>query len=648
MPPCPPTDRQSASDAYLPAPSMGSCEMAAGSRRWVRRSVAGGAAALALVAAGCDLRQPMGSDGAAAPGLPRLDAAFDAGWTSAPLGGEPLAAPPNNGWDQFAWGGWRPTGIAVPESAWVHIRIEGGVDYRWNPDCAMIPPFWAGCGAHYEGESGTLSPWEGLGRVDVGLVSASGLIARLGEIEAVPTGEDGGVRSFLAFSRVPTTVFTLRHMVYGGGVSPMDGYIGIPAYFLTSHQRITVERVPTPLRVLAPSRVRPEEVFQASLDVFPPFRLRPPYGSHTLPIYWEHVAVDEAGREIGTPLHIGHCYSQPVCSLAVTRDGYLRAVTYVEMHLLVARSNLIRVGEEECPDGSMSARAASDADGDDLPDGCAQPELELICNGIQAPTQVTVTRGRGIACEVSNPDGHSIEVIRWSFRNVARTDGDPAAVTWAGPMAQGGRLEVRARVNGVVRRARQSVNVQPREWRDYLPDAIIQHTTCPIEFYNCLRYPPKQFQDIGKTYLPPFAYTLPLTKIVEGPNNGWWYFRGDTGPVQLPAPVTLLLLDVFDANSDFYKTRPQCNPAQVQTWLTAHEQRHVSIGKQRAASGYINGWLEPRTRFAPVAEPESWYEESVDRTRQRVENLMDPGHQLSYPPVPCDLKLKANTSYPTG
>jgi hypothetical protein len=89
------------------------------------------------------------------------------GWLALELiGAADLPFPPDNDWSRTDWNQWKPTGIEAGPG-WLYLRVQGGIDYVWNPDCDDIPPGADPCPGT-PGSEGTSGPWGFLGRVVLG------------------------------------------------------------------------------------------------------------------------------------------------------------------------------------------------------------------------------------------------------------------------------------------------------------------------------------------------------------------------------------------------------------------------------------------------------------------------------------------------
>jgi len=210
---------------------------------------------------------------------------------------------------------------------------------------------------------------------------------------------------------------------------------------------------------------------------------------------------------------------------------------------------------------------------------------------------------------------------------------------------EGGAVEVRGTIGGQrASEGKSVVRVEDRAWSDVLQTPRVTHDVCAVRTHTCLQTPPVEYRDLGKTYLPSFQYALGLQQVGEGPNTGWWYFAGETGPVVLPQPVTLLHPDVFNQGSDFYRRR-SCSPARVQAWITEHEHAHVEIGRTQLNESPINEWVERRRIYRPNGSPSGWYNATRDEISHRMSALMDPEHKQTsrYRSAPCNLRLGDNS-----
>lgn len=150
-----------------------------------------------------------------------------------------------------------------------------------------------------------------------------------------------------------------------------------------------------------------------------------------------------------------------------------------------------------------------------------------------------VTRGQTLRCEVQKDPATApgdLVVSAWSFNGNARTDGDVTSPIWEGVMAEGGTVEVRARIGSVADRVLSArISVEARTWpvmRYGTPRRIVH-----IDPASMAAYPPNglawgRFEPAW----PEFA-VLPVTEVSGGPDTGAWFL---TSPVTLPAPLVHL------------------------------------------------------------------------------------------------------------
>jgi hypothetical protein len=153
--------------------------------------------------------------------------------------------------------------------------------------------------------------------------------------------------------------------------------------------------------------------------------------------------------------------------------------------------------------------------------------LKLDC------TPIPVTRGQSITCTASKDPRSApgeLKITGWSFDGVARKDGDVSSNVWAGVMVEGGAVEVRGTIGAQTSEGKAVVRVENRAWTDVLQAPRVAYDVCAVRTNTCLQTPPVEDRDLGKTYLPPFQFALGLQQVGEGPNTGWWYFAGETGP----------------------------------------------------------------------------------------------------------------------
>lgn len=511
---------------------------------------------LLLLLAACDREAPTSPDAAAQIGelVPNssLTAADTAGWPPARvIGRVEVPVPPDNDWSRTDWLRWWPTGIVIG-SGWTYVRVEGGLDYTWNPECANVPAHLGQCGGT-PGEEGTSGAWDALGSLAIGWAApGSSWIEEVPAQSMFGLAEDPLTAGVLLYRGRRTAFHVVRRMQLGGGGSP-SASIGVPQYLLSGGQTLTVEDVGEPVRVAAPAMILKGDSVTASLAVRPPFRLldRPGYPERS--IAWRFTPVDSEDRA-GSSYYLHACTGQTRCDHLPAQDGMFAVSTSVEGVRAMVSSNIVRIVE---------------------------PELELTCrapagesrvrNGDPAP-EVRITRGESLDCSAGTyPAGAAVRVLQWSF---AGADGysrsaneDEIGPAWAGPVAAGGRVTLLADVRGEEQTASIDISVLPRDWSDQRVSLAVR--PAPAGHDRTLHPRPRGDRDLGGTVFQASALRA-VVEIEGGPNRGLGYLSS----VPFAVEALLVLNDVaLRRGSEFYELqdpdRPGAKSAQAgRSWCT--------------------------------------------------------------------------------
>jgi hypothetical protein len=496
---------------------------------------------LLLVTVACG-REPVAP--AAEPAVPAANAASTSsastdadGWPALELiGAGDLSFPPDNDWSRTDWNQWKPTGIETGPG-WIYLRVQGGIDYVWNPGCDDIPPGAEPCPGT-PGEEGTSGPWGTLARVVIGFSnSGSTTINREGVGAAFVPAGDTMTSGLLVHRGGAGTIHTERQMQLGGA-SSSGASIGVPQYLLSGIQTLSVEQVPEPVRIGAPAAVRPGDYLQATIEPRPPFRLRSPSGNP--PIAWAYRTVT------GYTYSLWECAGRQTCSYRPPRDGHFIVSTYVETNPIRVNSHIIRR-----TDGILELT-------------CSTPlEEGLVRSGQEAP-RVRLTRGEELGCSVgSYPAGLDVRVTGWSFEGDAfsRAAGEEElATSWGGPIVTGGRVSVAALVKGVEQSVAMDVSVLPRDWSDRRVAVVTRRVAASHD--RALPVRPRGDFHLANTIFQ--ARALPATTAVErGPNRGLSFLQA------IPFEVEALVLlngTALQEESEFYHLQAPDRPGSNNSW----------------------------------------------------------------------------------
>jgi hypothetical protein len=502
---------------------------------------------------------------------------------------------------------------SIHARTWVVVRAHGGVTMTPIPDCGGAPetPSWVcGLGSGMP-EFSSAAPTES-GPVQV-MASWS-----TGQARVPLRGAGGGAVGLL---RAGAGVTLTGRLNLPGNYWYRVGEDPVPTYTFSGGYTVSAEAIGTPLRVQeGPAdangtreySVTPLYGLQFVNPLEPYYLAYQPAGALTWKfVYGRNVADDGTGG-IGFS-YVTSCSGATVCRYTPSQSGRMVAGAFVEGQYVEMGSVIQRV---------------------------VQPEMKLTCDAY------TITRGERLECSVAaDAPGATLTDIRWSFRDDHRHDiPGPPESRWGGTIVVGGTISVSAHVDGQPFSERtQRINVRPREWQDYLPPAIIRHESCPKRTSTCPQTQLTRERDTGVTFIPvdQIRENFRAEPVSEGPNAGWWYVAGTEPPITLPAPIVRLNPQLFDASSSFYRDRRTCRPADVQYWITRHEQVHVEIGHERARDGWINGALESMVEFRSATDP-TFYNRTVMFLRSRLRDLLDPDHDEDrYPDAPTCINLAA-------
>lgn len=377
-----------------------------------------------------------------------------------------------------------------------------------------------------------------------------------------PAG-DSSAAAILAYRQGPVSVHTRRRMALGGGYSWLDGIMGIPQYFLSGQQTVTVERIPPPLQVQAEPFVVKGDSARASYQIRPPFRIRMPWHVNSHIIAWTFRTVT------GYPYSLPHCSGKQTCAYVPRRDGCFQVRTYVETNYIKAQSELVRIGD---------ARLELTCSG---PGGAATGE------GAEEVPVVEITRAETLSCTAAtSPAGADFELTGWSFEGEEYSHTpytDELENPWTGEMVTSGRVTATAVVAGNEQSARVDVVVNPRDWSN-------ERVRVEAERVQNGRAP-------GRAPLP----ELPT----EDDHLGHAYV--DT---RIPQFETVAEVSNGPNRSMIYLTRI---PLEVQMWIVVNEEaiargsafyrRHERHGRPNGSSSRIGGTNWCTANVIPRLEP---------------------------------------------
>ncbi|HET7234777.1 MAG TPA: hypothetical protein VFJ16_32485 [Longimicrobium sp.] len=255
--------------------------------------------------------------------------------------GQVFTPPSSSGADaSLALGKW--TDLAVPESAWVMVRIQGGVLHTYNPACNDTPPNWTCAPGGPPFETGPFNT-QGSGGVDLWLEHASGggnwvyprpvgasAQEAMEGVLLLPPGEAG-------------TLKARRRVVAVRGYDPTAG-TEVAKYFLIDRQTITVSTIASPIRITASE---PDSSGTVTYTAEPLYGLefRNQWSDGYLPpgnLFWRFYPGDSLGAKPDWSWpgwYMYACERQQVCRYKPTVQGRMQVEGYVETRFAAARGD---------------------------------------------------------------------------------------------------------------------------------------------------------------------------------------------------------------------------------------------------------------------------------------------------------------------
>jgi hypothetical protein len=519
--------------------------------------------------------------------------------------------------------------VAIPDSVWVLVQAEGLVSYSRNPLC--YTPAYKGFCDGTPGPLETGGPWGPVeapasARVSVQRVGGPHPIDNFSSGSSMysPTGTTKSAVGRFLFRNVsgPGYLWTKRDVLqtWAGNPTSPSGAPYIPVFVTSGEQNVSIQFVPTPLRIAGPTTVEPGDTVTFAAEPVGDFRIRDGQGRRG--VFWQFLPGDTLDQHNpGSPREDVPCDSA-LCEYAPFTSGRLVASTYIEGQPLSVASSVIRLDSAK---------------------------LELTC------MPLTVERGSDVSCRVRAGSG-ALTNIRWQFTDSAGhvIAGPEGATRWGGRMVIGGMMNVTAELNGLQTSADTSIAVRARAWTSPVPQRREIYMKCATLSSTCFQlYPPTHHRHLGSTIFQPRGVRLfdRATSITDGPNAGWSYLNGTESPARFDEQVIILNDLLNPANNDAVATawwaeRPQCDRATVREGVLSHERHHADLYDRNRR--LVDEDLERTIAF--VTEP-VWREmlgpsgSEAARIATRVHQISGGRHLATdgFPrPVACDLELLSN------
>lgn len=467
--------------------------------------------------------------------------------------------------------------VAIPDSVWVLVQVEGRIAYSRNPLC-FSPAYKGLCDApplplETEGPYGPAED-PASARVSVqrlggpaptdNFSSGTGLYS--------PTGDRKSPIGRLLFRNVsgPGFVWTRRQVLQtyaGNPTSPSGAYI--PVFVTSGEQHVSVQVVPTPLRIAGPAEVSPGDEVTFTAEPVGDFRIRDPQGRRG--VLWQFLPGDTLEKHNpASPREDVPCDSVQ-CKYAPITSGRLVASTYVEGQPLSVASQVVRVGSSR---------------------------LNLTC------TPNPLLRGGEIRCTARAEPHGELEVTGWSFtgdgRTIERPSSEAHSTEWNGIMVVPGLISVRGRIDGHDHSDSARIEISDRtNWPavSYPPPPEPTRSTE-------LPYPPMNQSAGERSHGVLGRYTI-LTAYAgkfgagSGPNANWWYFRA---PPNFEGPVIHLNPALFPDDA-FFRAQTGgrfCDREfmmRTRRHVERHERRHHDISAGYWSSSQAAAALERATMY---------------------------------------------------
>jgi hypothetical protein len=392
----------------------------------------------------------------------------------------------------------------VQDSAWVLVRVEGGVLETYNPACGSTPPAW-GCSS--SGPPRLTGPFlqSGAGMLDIWRTYEDGSGNLIQLLPPLGVSEPQAMEGIALLS--PTDNYTLsgrRRFTAEGAWDPLSG-TSVGQWLLTDQQTITVTKIPPPLQV---TESAPDSDGVRTYTAEPLFGL-----SFRVPYDWGGWAPAGAARWAFYPgdslpdrpdhswpgWQIPECDDQAVCRWNPPVAGRMQLRAYIETRAVDVRST-----------------------------GGEVRTLRLTCNGVDAPDSVVIERGRDLDCVASSkPAGGTVSGEVWAFSDSLghSIPGPRGEDEWGGRMVVSGSISLTASVDGQSPSPSLTmrIHVSPRDWHGKLqfPDTVVIQS----QKDTVLPYPPITRDstelhdgDLGKFKEPGFLASIGSG---DGPNAGW-------------------------------------------------------------------------------------------------------------------------------
>jgi hypothetical protein len=238
-------------------------------------------------------------------------------------------------------------------------------------------------------------------------------------------------------------------------------------------------------------------------------------------------------------------------------------------------------------------------------------KLKLTCTSKLRENRVT--RGDTINCTAgTDPAGApgELKITGWSFRGIARNDGDTKSTEWNGVVAKEGEVVVQGTIGtGNSTRAAQTLRVIPRTW------PVMQFTQPPkvtvgLGPQNMFAYPASgafgNFVLVSDEFAQYFS-ELPVQTITSGPNTGWSFLPS---PVQLMRPVIYLHPALYPPSRTFTMGTPIYFPWNF--WYDDQNGKGSGTCKQSDVSNFLK--LAERHEGVTM-QPNSHYGKANDAFR---------------------------------
>ena len=218
-------------------------------------------------------------------------------------------------------------------------------------------------------------------------------------------------------------------------------------------------------------------------------------------------------------------------------------------------------------------------------------------------------------------------------------------------MVVSGIVSVRAKIGEREETASAQTHVTPRNWVDRIGPVTIAYYGCPGPLTADCPLPatPEFFHDLARFDPGPSNVVKTLATVLAGPNEGFLYIPGAESPVNFRAPEIQVNEVLRHPEDPFWRTRRDCNIAEVHGNVMAHEQIHVAGLMDLMSVSVTRGWIESFTAFGTKAQKDSAAAEVLRDYYTAFRNAADSGHtnpRFRDVHPKCDLKLDSSRRQP--